>query len=152
MRCLVQRDMRSNECFLIANSLPYVEFSHTPRIANVKGSTVAKKQVDNESENIKDDDNWQNAYWNRENIDGYKKLCADYEAGKVSVLDRHPKDLSLTLIRPGFLRSLKTGEGGIPPAGLSRSYGHNFHQISPKMASKDFWHHYPSRKTSKTIL
>ena len=53
MRCLVQRDMRSNECFLIANSLPYVEFSHTPRIANVKGSTVAKKQVDNESENIK---------------------------------------------------------------------------------------------------
>ena len=58
----------------------------------------------------------------------------------------------LTLIRPGFLRSLKTGEGGIPPAGLSRSYGHNFHPNSPKMDSKDFWHNYPSMKTSKTIL
>ena len=46
----------------------------------------------------------------------------------------------LPLIRPGFLRNLKTREGGNPPAGLSRSYGHNFYPISPKMASKDFWH------------
>ena len=39
------------------HGIPYFEFSKTPRIANLKGSTVAKKQVDNERENIKDDDN-----------------------------------------------------------------------------------------------
>ena len=42
MSCLGQRDMSSNECFLIAHGLPYIEFSHTPRVANLKGSSIAK--------------------------------------------------------------------------------------------------------------
>ena len=42
MSCLGQRDMTSNEYFLIAHGLPYVEFSQTPRLANLKGSNVSK--------------------------------------------------------------------------------------------------------------
>ena len=97
MSCLGQRDMSSNECFLIAHGLTYVEFSHASRVANLKGSSIAKTKVDKETESIKDDDNWQNAYWNREDIDGYKKLCTDYEAKNpeiLNILDRHPKNLS----------------------------------------------------------
>ena len=73
MSCLGQRDMTSNECFLIAHGLPYVEFSSAPRVANLKGSSVAKQKVKSESDCIQDSDNWQTAYWNRENIEGYKK-------------------------------------------------------------------------------
>ena len=62
MSCLGQRDMTSNEYFLIAHGLPYVEYSQTPRIANLNGSSV------------KDSDNWQNVYWNPDNIDGYKSV------------------------------------------------------------------------------
>ena len=117
MSCLGHSDMTSNESFLIAHGLPYVEFSQTARIANLKGSTVAKKQVDNESENIKDDDNWQNAYWYRQNIDGYKKLCADYEAGKVPVefLERHPKKLSLRDFMCNFSKKWKYAPANVFP-------------------------------------
>ena len=76
MSCLGQRDMTSNECFLIAHGLPYVEFSQAPRIANLRGGSVAKTKVHKETDSIKDDDNWRNAYSNRENIDGYKRLCS----------------------------------------------------------------------------
>ena len=109
MSCLGQRDMSSNECFLIAHGLPYVEFSHAPRVANLKGSSIAKTKVDNETENIKDDDNWQNAYWNREEIDGYKKLCIDYEAGNIpkEILDRHPKNISLREFMCNFSKKWK---------------------------------------------
>ena len=72
--------MTSNECFLIAHGLPYVEFSQAPRIANLRGSSVAKKKVNSETECINDNENWQNAYWTRDNIDGYKQLRTDYEA------------------------------------------------------------------------
>ena len=109
MSCLGQRDMTSNECFLIAHGLPYVEFSSTPRVANLRGSSVAKQKVENESACIQDSDNWQNAYWKRENIEGYKKLCADYEAGKVpvAVLDRHPRDISLREFMCNFTKKWK---------------------------------------------
>lgn len=52
----------------------------------------------------------------------------------------------------GLFAQSKDWVGGIPPAGLSLSYGHNFHPNLPKMNSKDFWHNYPSMKNSKTIL
>jgi len=55
MSCLGQRDMTSNECFLIAHGQPYVEFSQAPRIANLRGSSVAKKQVSSETECINED-------------------------------------------------------------------------------------------------
>ena len=117
MSCLGQRDMSSNECFLIAHGLPYVEFSHAPRVANLKGSSIAKTKVDNETENIKDDDNWQNAYWNREEIDGYKKLCADYVAGNIpkEILDRHPKDLSLREFMCNFSKKWKYAPAKVFP-------------------------------------
>ena len=95
MSCIGQRDMTSNECFLIAHGHPYVEFSQAPRTANLKGSSVAKKKLKDESECIQDDDNFTEAYWKREEIDGYKQLCTDYEAGKMAVLTKHPRDLSL---------------------------------------------------------
>ena len=115
MSCLAQRDMTSNECFLIAHGLPYVEFSSTPRIANLKGSSVAKQKVGSETECIQESDNWQNAYWNRENSDGYKKLCADYEAGQVPVLDRHPKDLSLREFMCNFTKKWKYAPAEVFP-------------------------------------
>ena len=118
MSCLGQRDMSSNECFLIAHGLPYVEFSHAPRCANLKGSSIAKTKVDKESESIKDDDNWQNAYWNREDIDGYKKLCIDYEAGNpeiLKILDRHPKNLSLREFMCNFSKKWKYAPAEVFP-------------------------------------
>ena len=70
MSCIGQRDMTSNECFLIAHGLPYVEFSQTPRTANLKGSFVAKKKLKAEAETIQDDDNFTEAYWKKEDIEG----------------------------------------------------------------------------------
>ena len=43
MSCIGQRDMTSNECFLIAHGLPYVEFSQAARTVHLKGSSIAKK-------------------------------------------------------------------------------------------------------------
>ena len=95
MNCIGQRDMSSNECFLIAHGKPYVKFSHNPRVANLKGSHAAKKKVKKATDAIHDDDDWQNSYWKKEEIVGYKKLCTDYENGEIAYLDKHPKYLSL---------------------------------------------------------
>jgi hypothetical protein len=38
MSCIAERDMGTNECFLICQNLPYVEFSKIARSANLKGS------------------------------------------------------------------------------------------------------------------
>ena len=107
MSCIGQRDMTTNECFLIAHGLPYVDFSHKPRTANLKGSFVAKSKVKAETETIVDDNNWQESYWKKEEIEGYKTLCSDYEAGKVPVLDKHPKDLSLREFMCNFTKKWK---------------------------------------------
>ena len=63
--------MTSNECFLIAHSLPYVEFSQVARTVHVKGFQVAKKD---ETESIQDDENYAEAYWKRKELEGYKKF------------------------------------------------------------------------------
>ena len=115
MSCLGQRNMTSNECFLIAHGLPYVEFSQAPRIANLRGSSAAKKQVSSETESINEDENWQNAYWTRDNIDGYKQLCTDYEAGKVPCLDRHPKDISLREFMCNFTKKWRYAPANVFP-------------------------------------
>ena len=101
--------MTTNECFLIAHGLPYVEFSHRPRTANLKGSFVAKNKVKDEAEPIVEDSNWQESYWKKEEIEGYKKLCSDYEAGTVpvKVLDKHPRDLSLREFMCNFTKKWK---------------------------------------------
>ena len=70
------RDMSINECMLICHNQPYVEYSRSPRIANLRGSTKVKKTV-SENEKVIDDDNWQDAYWKRDEIEG--ELSSVYE-------------------------------------------------------------------------
>ena len=50
--CIGPRDMTSNECFLISNGLPYVEFSQAARTVNLKGSSIAKKELKDKTECI----------------------------------------------------------------------------------------------------
>ena len=109
MSCIGQRDMTSNECFLIAQGLPYVEFSHKPRCANLNGSYLAKKKLKETTDFIHDDDNWQEAYWNRENIEGYRMLCIEYEKDKNNVpyLDKHPINISLREFMITFTKKWK---------------------------------------------
>ncbi len=109
MSCVDQRDMTTNECFLIAHGLPYVEFNQQPHTVNLKGSFGAKNKVKNEAENIVEDSNWQESYWKKEEIEGYKKLCSDYEAGNVpaTVLNKHLRDLSLREFLCNFTKKWK---------------------------------------------
>ena len=107
--------MRFRSILILTRCVPYVEFSQAPRIANLRGSSAAKKQVSSETECIKDDENWQNAYWTRENVDGYKQLCTDYEAGKVPCLDRHPKDISLREFMCNFTKKWKYAPANVFP-------------------------------------
>ena len=115
MSCIGQRDMTSNECFLIAHGKPYVEFSHKARTANLKGSYAAKKKVRKETDLIQDDDNWQEAYWKREELDGYNTLCTDYEKGECLVLDKHPKYLSLREFMVLFSKKWKYSPADVWP-------------------------------------
>jgi hypothetical protein len=73
-----QRDMSINECMLIVHGLPYVEYSKTPRVANLRGSSKVSMQAAKETDCIGESDNWQEAYWNRDKCSGYKQLIADY--------------------------------------------------------------------------
>ena len=59
--------------------------------------------------------NWQNAYWNQENIDGYKKLCVHFEAGQVPFFDRHPRDLSLREFMCNFTKKWKYAPAEVFP-------------------------------------
>ena len=94
MSCIAERDMGTNECFLICQNLPYVELSKTPRYANLKGSFKVKTKINKESDTIADSDNWQESYWTRETIEGYQILCSDFEKGTKKVFkDKHPKDI-----------------------------------------------------------
>ena len=63
-------------------------------------------KVSSETDTIHDSDNWQERYWNRENIEVYKKLCADFENGK-KWKDKHPKDISLREFMTNFTKNWK---------------------------------------------
>ena len=115
MNVIGQRDMPSQECFLIAHGKRYVDFSHKPRIANLKGNYAAKRKLKAETESLNDDDNWQESYWKREDIDGYRTLCADYEAGKVEVLKKHPRYLSLREFMVLFTKKWKYNPDDVWP-------------------------------------
>ena len=60
-----------------------------------------------ETEFIQDEDNYEEAYWKREEFDGYKKLCADYDAGKPSFLDKDPRNISLQEFACNFTKKWK---------------------------------------------
>ena len=102
MSCIAERDMGTNECFLICQNLPYVEFSKTARTANLKGSFKLKTKINKESDTIADNENWQEKYWNRETSNGYKVLCSDFENGKKVFKDKDPKDISLREFMTNF--------------------------------------------------
>ena len=108
MSCIAERDMGTNECFLICQNLPYVIFSKTPRYANLKGSFKVKTKINKESDTIADSDNWQESYWTRETIEGYQILCSDFENGTKKVFkDKHPKDISLREFMTNFTKKWK---------------------------------------------
>ena len=50
MKTIGQRDWQVNECMLICHNLPYVKYSKEPRIANLKGSSKVKSNIDGETD------------------------------------------------------------------------------------------------------
>ena len=109
MSCIAERDMGTNECFLICQNLPYVEFSKTPRNVNLKGSFRAKNKINTENDIIVDNDNWHDKYWNRERSEGYQTLCSDFENGdeKKMFKNKHPKYISLREFMTNFTKTWK---------------------------------------------
>ena len=79
---------------LICHNQPYVVYSKDARVANLKGSSKVKSNINQESEKIVEDDNWQNSYWNRESNENYQKLCKDFDEGKFRY-EKHPKYFTL---------------------------------------------------------
>ncbi|MCH2545601.1 MAG: AAA family ATPase [Alphaproteobacteria bacterium] len=107
------RDMSLNECMLICHNLPYVEYSRTPRIANLKGSVKVKMSFGSENEQVIDEDNWQDVYWNKESSKEYKKLCEDYP--DKFKYDKHPKDISLREFMVNFSKKWKYSPANVFP-------------------------------------
>ena len=108
-----QRDMSINECMLICHNQPYVEYSKTPRMVNLKGSTKVKGNVISNDEVLLENDNWQEAYWQRESCPGYKILCDDYPTKfKYS---KHPKDISLREFIVNFTKKWKFKPANVYP-------------------------------------
>ena len=105
MESIGQRDWQVNECMLICHNLPYVKYSRQPRIANLKGSSKVKANLGNEGDKVVESDNWQDKYWNRENLAGYKKLCSLFDEGKFHFKGKHPKDISLREFMKNFSKS-----------------------------------------------
>ena len=98
LKSVGQRDMSVNECTLICHKMPYVEFSLDPRLVNLYGNKKMKDSAEGE-EILTESSNWQEAYWQRESNEGYKKLCSDYDSSEIFrnnfPLQKHPKDISL---------------------------------------------------------
>ena len=66
-----------------------------------------QKKIKDETECIQDEDNYAEAYWKREEFDEYKKLCANYDAGKPSFKDKDPRDISLREFVCNFTKKWK---------------------------------------------
>ena len=63
MNSVGKRDMSLNECMLICHNKPYVQYSKTPRLVSLKGSTMVKSKIALNDDAIVTKDNWQEAYW-----------------------------------------------------------------------------------------
>ncbi len=100
-----QRDMSVNECMLIIQGLPYVCYSKTPRYASLFGGTKVQMSVPSEDVTIGNDDNWQEAYWNREKNPNFKLMCQNYPND--FKWDKHPKDISLREFMKHFTKKWK---------------------------------------------
>ena len=108
-----QRDMSINECMLICHNQPYVVYSKTPRTVNLRGSTKVKDSVSSDDEILLENDNWQEAYWQRESCPGYKILCEEYPT--IFKYSKHPKDISLREFVVNFTKKWKYRPANIFP-------------------------------------
>ena len=79
---------------LICQNQPYVEYSKTPRLVNLKGSTMVKSKIPlNDDPILTTKSNWQEAYWQRDSCPAYQQLCKDYP--HKFKYHKPPKDISL---------------------------------------------------------
>ena len=122
-----QRDMGAYECNLICLNKPYVEYSKTERVVNLRGSSTIKTNISINDEGIINKDNWQEAYWQRETCPQYQQLCKDYPN---IPFPKHPKNISLREFVVNFTKTWKYSPRDVYPNFIP-SYKYIVHKGKP---------------------
>ena len=122
-----QRDMSINECMLICHNQPYVDYSKTPRLVNLRGSNVIKNNISTNDEGITSKDNWQEAYWQRESCPQYQQLCKDFPN---IACPKNPKNIALREFVVNFTKKWKYSPSNVFPHFIP-SYKYIVHKGKP---------------------
>ena len=122
-----QRDMSLNECMLICHNQPYVEYSKTQRVVNLRGSNIVKANISINDDGIISKDNWQEAYWQRESYPQYQQLCKDFPNIDYP---KHPSNISLREFVVNFTKKWKYSPSNVFPHFIP-SYKYIVHKGKP---------------------
>ena len=131
LKSIGQRDKSLNECMLLVHNQPYVLYSRTPRPVSLLPSTRVKKKISIDDEDILCNDEWVDAYSQRDSSDNYQQLCKKYkESPDTFFLRKDPNNISLREFSVKFSKKWMYSQSNVFPNFLP-SYRFIVHKGKP---------------------